>query len=355
MSKLGALLRLAGPERRDPHRHGEYARRRARVSYTVSVSAHAAVILGSVLWSFIFMRGCLHEVPAGLPMGKGKTLAMGKVIIQTPKRIQRKRKVRKSPVSVFEMLKEEDDEAEKKTAQQFSDNVGVPGGVGKGASAAGSPHGTVVGGRLYFYRIKFNGPEWDANSAGVRPLMKEVLKAGVVQKVAGYNNVVTLKDLPRHSGEYMPALLYMTGTGGINATDEEVANLRNYLKGGGMLFADVSGGDFHDNFVPFMRRVFPDQQLTVIEFDNEVYRGRTMPYALLHGCPIYRKHRGAGPAMGIWIGPKLAVFYSRGDLGAGWASAGIFQQRRRDVEQAYRMGINIITYSLLYYKYTGNE
>jgi hypothetical protein len=211
-----------------------------------------------------------------------------------------------------------------------------------------------LGGKLYFYRVKYDGPDWNGNREGVRPLMNEVLRAGVVKKVSGFNNTVSLKDLPKHSGEFLPQMLYMTGTGPIKATDDEVKNLRDYLHAGGMLFADVSGGDFHDHFVSFMRRVFPDQNLAEIEFDNEIYRGAGMPYAILHGCPIYRRHRGAGPAMGIWIGPRLAVFYSRGDLGAGWGAAGIFTSRRRSVEQAFRMGVNLTAYSLLYYKYQGD-
>ena len=346
------LLRLLGFGRARPRDFGtreEYNRYCTRRSYKASTALHLMVILASL----VAVRGCLHKVPKGIPMGKGNTLPAGKVVIKVEKRIRRRRLVRQSPVSIYQMLQEEEEEMQQRANQAFSDSVGVPGGVGEGAAAAGSPHGTVLGGRLYFYRIKFDGPTWDANSAGVRPLMEEVLRAGVVKKVSGFNNVVTLKDLPRHSDEYMPSLLYMTGTGQISASNAEVENLRDYLTKGGMLFADVSGGSFHEHFVRFMKRVFPEETLTPIEFDHEIYRGANMPYAMAHGCPIYRQHQGCGPALGIWVGPRLSVFYSRGDLGAGWGAAGIFSARRREVEQAFRMGVNIVAYSLLYYKYTG--
>ena len=350
LKKLVHFLGFSAPDRAEMYGQPEYGRRRARRYYTVSVAIHLAV----VLISLISIRGCRHRVPAGVPLGKGDKLAMGKVIvIQTPKRVLRKRRVRQSPVSVYEMLKEEDLDAEKRMAAQFADSVGVPGAVGEGAAAAGAPRGTALGGKLYFYRVKFNGPNWNANSVGVRPLMQEVLKSGVVKEVSGFNNVVTLKDLPKHSGEYLPALLYMTGTGAIKASDHEVENLRDYLQKGGMLFADMSGGTFHEHFVAFMRRVLP-AKLTVIEYDHEIYRGRNMPYAMVRGCPVYRKHRGTGPALGIWIGPRISVFYSRGDIGAAWASAGLFRRRRRSVEQAFRMGVDIVAYSLLYYKYAGS-
>ncbi len=325
-----------------------YNRQRNRRFYTISAALHLLV----VIMSLISFYGCHHEVPAGIPQGKGEKLAMGKVVvIRTPKKVFRKRRVRKSPVSIFEMIKEEELQEETTTRQQFSDAVGVPGGIGEGATAAGSPQGTALGGKLYFYRVKFNGPDWNANSAGVRPLMREVLSAGVVREVSGFNNVVPLDKLDKHSGKYLPNLLYMTGTGTISASDAEVRNLRAYLEAGGMLFADVSGGEFYTHFVQFMRRVLPQEQFREIEADNEIYRGDTMPYAMVHGCPIYRKHRGAGPAMGIWIGPRISVFLSRGDLGSAWSAAGIFKTRKRSVEQAFRMGVNIVSYSLLYYKY----
>jgi len=254
-------------------------RRRDRASLTVSALLHALLILASLVgW-----HGCRHRVPAGVPMGKGNQLTAGRVVVQTPKRVQRKRKVRQSPVSVYEMIKDEDLASEERTAAQFTDNVGVPGGIGQGAAAAGSPHGTALGGKLYFYRVKFKGPGWDANRDGVRPLMNEVLAAGVVKKVAGYNNVVTLNELAKHTGEFLPNMLYMTGTGGIEASDEEVGNLRTYLTSGGMLFADVSGGSFHESFTRFMQRVLPGESLRPIEFDHEIYRGRGVPYAMVHG------------------------------------------------------------------------
>ena len=355
-SRLRRLLGFGGPTALDMEQRSEYHRMRIRRFYFYAILFHVGLFMPALIT--VTIPSCRYETPAGVPGGKGDKLTKGKEIrIQVQKQVvHRRRKVRQSPVSIYEMLKDEDLQSAQQTTAQFSDSAGVPGGIGSGACAAGSPRGTSVGGTLHFYRIKFDGPEWAANSEGVRPLMQEVLKAGVVKTVSGYNNNVSLTELPKHVGKYFPALLYMTGTGAINANDQEVSNLRNYLLGGGMLFADVSGGTFHESFVQFMRRVMPEGKLQPIEFDHEIYRGASMPYAMLHGCPIYRKYEsGGGTALGLWVGPRVSVFYSRGDLGAGWASAGIFQTRRRDVEQAYRMGINIITYSLIYYKVTASQ
>jgi len=348
--KLLHAAGFVGPDSHDVSRHEAFCRQRSRKSITLSFLLHAAVILASFV---SLQRGCLREVPAGVPMGAGDQLPKGQTQISVPQVTRHRRIVRQSPISIKQMMEEEDYATEARVAQAFSDNVGVPGGVGSGAAAAGSPRGTALGGTLYFYRIKHGGPSWNSNAPGVRPLMQEVLKAGVVKKVSGWTNAITLSELPKHKDQYMPAMIYITGTGEIKASDQEIKNLRDYLNAGGMLFADHSGGGWHDHFVNFMKRVFPDRQLKIIEFDHEIYRGRSVPYAMIRGCPIYRQHKGTGHAQGIWVGRKIAVFYSRGDLGAGWQAGGLDRIRRREVDNAFRMGVNIISYALMYYKYTG--
>ncbi|MBS3763643.1 MAG: DUF4159 domain-containing protein [Planctomycetes bacterium] len=351
--KIAKVMNLRGQKVKKPRQHTEFNRERSRRSFYVSISVHTSVILVSLIMSFLSARGCLYETPAGVPGSTGDQLPKGNVQpIRAPKVVRRRQKVRKSPVQVFEMLEEVEQQQEQDTARHFADSVGVPGGVGQGGAAGGSPHGTKVGGKLHFYRVKYRGRNWKANWKGAKPLMKEVLRANVVKEVAGFNNVVPLKKLPKHSGKYLPNLLYMTGTGHIHANNQEIKNMRDYLLAGGMLFADNSGGHFHRHFVRFMRKVLPKRKFKVIEYDHEIYRGQIMPYAMVRGCPIYRAHRGHGPALGIWVGPRISVFYSRGDLGSAWATAGIFKARKRKVERAFRMGVNIVTYSLLYYKYT---
>ena len=343
------LMGFGGPGRDDVRAHGDYNRYRSRRSYTTSVILHVAVI---VLTSVSLVHGCRHKQPLGVPGGKGDQLPKGDTTaVKVPKTVRRTRKVRQSPVKIHQVMDDIEEEWEKRQSK-VAGTVGSPKGIGKGEAAPGSPRGSVLGGTLYFYRIKFDGPGWNANRTGVRPLMREVLSSGVVRKVSGFNNVVSLKDLPKHSGDYMPALIYMTGVGHIKASNQEIQNVRDYLNNGGMLFADVSGGSFHQHFVKFMRRVFPHKRLTPIEYDHEIYRGGAVPYALVRGCPVYRRHKGAGPAMGLWVGDRISVFYSRGDLGAGWGAAGLFRSRKRNVEQAFRMGVNIVSYSLMYYKTT---
>jgi hypothetical protein len=128
-----------------------------------------------------------------------------------------------------------------------------------------------------------------------------------------------------------------------------VENLRRYLEEGGFLFADSSGGNFYDHFMNLMKQVFPEpnRRFRPIAHDHTIFRGEYMPWLMRQGCPIYRRHHGAGDALGLFIRGRLAVFYSGGDLGAAWAAVG-WGQKQRNVDLAFRMGTNIISYAMLY-------
>lgn len=347
-ARLLFMLGIGGPQRCTVTNRAEYDGYRNRRFRSYSLGIHGAVIIGSL----INFYGCRHEVPAGVPSGKGDDKKKGKVVqITMPKVIRRLKKIRKSPISIFEHVKELDEELEKQTRKNFSDSMGNPNAIGSNA-AAGSPHGSAVGGKLYFYRLRHKGRDWNGNKGGVAPLMNYVRRAGVVKEISTFNNAITMKDLPKHSGKYLPNLIYLTGTDQVRSSKEDRDNLRQYLMAGGMLFVDNSGGNFDHHFRRFIQQVFPEDEyrLSPIENDHEIYRGQSMPYAMTGGCPVYRRHRGAGAAQGIFIGNRLSVFYSTGDLGAAWVAGGGSEHNARAVEQAYRMGVNIITYSLIYYK-----
>ena len=66
-----------------------------------------------------------------------------------------------------------------------------------------------------------------------------------------------------------------------------------------------------------------------------------MPYRMAQGCPVTEGFGTAGPAQGLFLGDRLAVFVSRGNLMGAWA-----QPRTGDNEDAYQMGVNLIAYGL---------
>jgi hypothetical protein len=238
-----------------------------------------------------------------------------------------------------------DHASEQTRAATFTDDVGLPTGVGTGSTAAGSPHGTNRG-KLYLYRIKYDGGSWDANSQALPALLKEVQKATNVE-VSGRQEVVTLKDLPKHAGKFWPRMLFITGTGGIKASEADRKALRDYLVNGGLLVADSSGGSFERGIIQLMREVLPDHPIRPIELDHDVYRSPLMPYQMPSGCPIYRDH-GSRQARGVFDKDgRLMVFISPGDLGSAWATVELGKSRRA-VELAFQMGTNLVSYGLLH-------
>jgi len=345
--------------------------------------------------SLVEFSGCRHERPLGLPGGSGDRIARGtpdgvlggtgkgsaapgkEAVIKArtidarvaaaarrrPERGRQQYMVRFSRDGLLQLLKSrEGAEVQLSSAAELATLLDSPGGAGSGdgdagplglpqgegtgPTAAGSPWGTRVGGKLWLYRVKYHGGDWSANPRALPALLREVKLATNIP-VANQQETITLSELAHHRGRYMPSMLFMTGTGRIYASEIERANLRDYLLGGGMLVADSSGGDFERQFAEFMATVLPGRPMRPIEHDHEIYRGRYMPYKLPRGCPIYREH-GSSDAKGIFADDgRLMVFFSPGDLGSAWAVVDL-GKKRGAVELAFQMGTNLVVYSLMH-------
>lgn len=306
-----------------------------------------------------------HDRPLGIPGGSGDKIAKGtpegqlgsQAVIRArtvarpkPERGKNTYMARFSRDGLMALLKSRPED-------NFADNIaldsvggtgplGLPQGEGTGTTAAGSPWGTRVGAKLWLYRLKYSNGDWAANPRALPMLLREVNLVTRIP-VSNQQETLTFSDLPHHRGAFMPSMLFMTGTGRIAVSDAERAALRDYLNSGGMLVADSSGGSFEQQFEQFIAGVLPGKRLRPIERDHEVYRGPLMPYKMPRGCPIYREH-GSTDARGIFADDgRLMVFFSPGDLGSAWAVVDL-GQKRGAVEQAFQMGTNLVTYSLMH-------
>ena len=117
-------------------------------------------------------------------------------------------------------------------------------------------------------------------------------------------------------------LLYMTGHHEFHWTDEEAAWLRHYLKAGGMLLADACCGRmaFHLAFQREMARVLPEHRLETLPLDHPLYHAHN-DIGKVEYTPRVAEDFGAtnAPSLsGITLDGRLAVVYSRFDLGNGW-------------------------------------
>lgn len=343
--------RLITPEQ--PVHSTEYDERR--------LAAYKSIITGSIL-AFLLLgifqiKLPRRETPRGVMGGTGNRVSRGKVPVQREKKEeeqpeeeeqqqeQQEEVRRDSLLEMYEKELTESQEATEQSEASIAEDAGLPDAEGAGPSAAGSPKGTKVDGTYYMFRIKHRG-SWDANRKGIPALMREFTKVWNIE-TNNFDQPVELQDLRRHSGDHFPVLLYITGTGKIGASQTGADNLRWYLENGGFVFADSSGGDFYYHFRDLLRKALPDHRMRRISHDHTIFRGRYMPWRLRSGCPIYYQHPGPNDAQGIFIDGRLAAFYSPGDLGGAWAAVGL-GKRRKEVELAFRMGMNIITYAMLY-------
>lgn len=138
--------------------------------------------------------------------------------------------------------------------------------------------------------------------------------------------------------------LFMAGHGNVRFTDEEILILREYLLGGGFLYADDCYG-MDESFRREMNRVFPDRDLVEIRRGHSIYHSF---YDLPGGLPKIHEHDGK-PAQGFGIvhDGRLLVYYAyESDIHDGWEDPEVHNDPPDLREKAFQMGVNIFVYAL---------
>lgn len=195
--------------------------------------------------------------------------------------------------------------------------------------------------RLAVARLQYDGGgDWYANPSSLANLIATIRERTTLD-VEAREARVTLTD--ERLWDY--PFLHLTGHGNIRLSDAEVLRLREYLLRGGFLHADDNYG-LDDSFRRELKRVFPDRDLVDVPLRHPVYHA---VYDFPQGVPKIHEHDGK-PArgLGIFIGDRLAVFYSHeSDLGNGWEDVGTYREDPPELhEQALRMGVNLFVYAV---------
>ena len=159
--------------------------------------------------------------------------------------------------------------------------------------------------------------DWDPDPSAVHNLLK----------YARDNSTLTIKfkrvDVKLTDPRAMSyPLLYMTGHYDFHWTQQEAEWLQRYLKAGGMLLADACCGRsaFHLAFLREIARALPESRLADIPLDHPIYHAHN-DIAKVSYTPRVSEDFGAlsTPSLqGITLDGRLAVVYSRFDLGNGW-------------------------------------
>ncbi|MDT8415986.1 MAG: DUF4159 domain-containing protein [Flavobacteriaceae bacterium] len=138
-------------------------------------------------------------------------------------------------------------------------------------------------------------------------------------------------------------LVHMTGHGNVFFSEEDVENLRNYLKSGGFLHIDDNYG--MDQYVrKEIKKLFPDTELTELPKSHPIF---SSAFNFPEGIPKIHEHDGNRPmAFGIFFEGRLVLLYTlETDLGDGWENPEIHNDPPDVRLKALRMGANIMKYA----------
>lgn len=189
-------------------------------------------------------------------------------------------------------------------------------------------------------RVQYDGGGDWYNDPDVLPNLAREARARVGLEVDTAQVVLRLDD-PRI---FDHPFLYLTGHGNIYFSDEEARNLRMYLERGGFLYADDDYG-MDEAFRREMRKVFPEATWIEVPFDHPIYH---IVYDFPQGLPKIHEHY-PGPPKGLALvyRGRIVVFYTYNtNISDGWTPSHNDPPEKR--EEAFRMGVNILTYALMY-------
>lgn len=190
-------------------------------------------------------------------------------------------------------------------------------------------------------RVRYDGGGDWYNDTSVIPNLCEELRSRTNIKAAEDQVIVSLTD--NRIFDY--PFLYLTGHGNIVFSDEEIINLRKYLKKGGFLYIDDDYG-LDKNIRREMEKVFPERKLQELPSSFDLFN---CFYRFPNGLPKIHEHDKKRPqAFGIFnnFGRMMVLYTYESNISDGWASPNIHKDPREMREKAFKMGINIVYFVL---------
>lgn len=193
--------------------------------------------------------------------------------------------------------------------------------------------------QIEMVRIKYNGGDWYNDPTIIPNMMTEFEKRTGI-KTNKQEIVLTLDD-PRIF--YYP-FIFITGHENIFLSQNEQEFLRKYLWNGGFLYVDDDYG-MDEHIRRELAKVLPENQLIPIPKEHKIYN---CFYKFPEGLPkIHEHYEGPPQGYGIFINGRLAVFYTyNSNISDGWNDPDVYKDPPEKREEAFKMGVNIIYYSI---------
>ena len=189
-------------------------------------------------------------------------------------------------------------------------------------------------------RVKYHGGgDWYNDPSAIPNLLK-FMRQHTTMNLANDEQHVELME----EALFAQAMIFMTGHGRISFSQEEARRLREYLLGGGFLYADDDYG-MDKFFREEMKKVFPDKQWVEIPFSHRIYHCH---FDFPNGVPKTHEHDGRPPkAFGLFHEGRMIAYYTwETNISDGWADPDVHNDPPPVREQALQMGTNIVVFAL---------
>ena len=188
--------------------------------------------------------------------------------------------------------------------------------------------------------------DWNLCPADLQQVLE---KAKRVLGVAYGSEEVTLSSF-HYDPERLP-VLFISGVRAVAFSDDQVAQLRGYIRRGGMVvFDSVAGSPYftaaaHD----FAARAFPDEALRTLPADHPIYH---MSFDVTKAA-FPRNAPGDVPKLeAVYVGCRCGVLISPYGLGTGWDDHEVNDQLKQavyyDTATASQLGVNLVAYAIGY-------
>jgi len=190
-------------------------------------------------------------------------------------------------------------------------------------------------------RLKYGGGgDWYNDPSCIPNMLKELKKRTGIDTQSD-QVIIELSDIQLFKYPF----LFMTGHGNVLFSNEDAVQLKLYLENGGFLYVDDDYG-LNSSFRKELKKVFPNKPLVELSFNHKIYNCH---YSFSKGLPKIHEHDNK-PARGYGIFHKdrLVLFYSyESNISDGWADPEVHKDPENVREAAFRMGTNIMVYSLM--------
>jgi hypothetical protein len=199
------------------------------------------------------------------------------------------------------------------------------------------------GTHFVFSQLKFQG-NWDPYPDSFRQIYYYLLNTTSV-RVMPERRIVALDD---ENLFYSPFLLF-SGKGSYpEFSEEQIENLRRFIKGGGILFIDTCGdAEFSKCADRTIFRTFPDKRYEKISSDNAIFRSFYL-IDYVSGLKISTPY-----LEGITVSSRVAIIKSSNDLMGIWPrdqfgnwKNNLFPDKYGQRKEAIKLTLNILMYSL---------